>query len=314
VTGEINDGDYNFMMAVLWEECVNLEGTRVARTERPANRLPSGCWICTLRPARIVASSSFGSVEVPGILLRMKRAAILLASTICAIAQTPPAAVGNAGAGGKLFERNCAVCHGIDGKGGRGPGLNRPSLAHAPDDEALRRIIADGIPPEMPEGWFLTDDDLANVAAYVRSLGKLPAEAVPGDAGRGRQQYTQSGCSGCHVVQGEGGGYGVSLSDIGSRRNAAYIRNALINPAASLPEGFLLVQVSTESGRKIRGVRLNEDTFTIQLKDASGQILSFRKSSLKELQKLRGESPMPSYQALTPTALQDLIAYLVSLR
>src|SRR5258706_11340407 len=41
-------------------------------------------------------------------------------------AGNPVAAAGNA-----LFERNCAVCHGIGGTGGRGPSLNRARLSRA---------------------------------------------------------------------------------------------------------------------------------------------------------------------------------------
>jgi cytochrome c oxidase cbb3-type subunit 3 len=245
----------------------------------------------------------------------MLRAILVLVCATGAIAQTPPTPVGDPGAGGTLFELHCAVCHGIGATGGRGPGLNRASLAHAPDDAALRRVIAQGIPPEMPASWFLNDADVADVAAYVRSLGRTPASSVPGNPNNGRQVYLQSGCRSCHVIQGVGGGYGVSLSSIGSRRSAAYLMDALVSPAASLPDGFLLVRVSSESGRRILGVRINEDTFSIQLRDAAGRFYSFRKSSLSELQKLRGESPMPPYrELLPPSALQDLVAYLVSLR
>jgi mono/diheme cytochrome c family protein len=47
--------------------------------------------------------------------------------------------------GRKIFESQCALCHGQTGGGGRGPSLNRPQLNPAPDDEALRRVISDGI-------------------------------------------------------------------------------------------------------------------------------------------------------------------------
>ena len=42
-------------------------------------------------------------------------------------------------AGRRVFESQCAVCHGLKGGGGRGPNLNRPKLNKAPDDAALRR-------------------------------------------------------------------------------------------------------------------------------------------------------------------------------
>ena len=46
----------------------------------------------------------------------------------------------NLQAGRKIFESQCALCHGANGGGGRGPSLHRPKLERAPDDAALARI------------------------------------------------------------------------------------------------------------------------------------------------------------------------------
>ncbi len=221
----------------------------------------------------------------------------------------------NLAAGKRTFERHCALCHGIDGKGGRGPNLNRAHLLHAPDDRALKTFISEGIPPEMPEAWFLDEADVNNVAAFVRSLGKLPPESLPGDASRGAALFTKTGCARCHIVAGQGVGLGPALTDIGERRSAAHIRQAIANPASSLPEGFLFVKAVTASGQVIEGVRLNEDTFSIQIKDARGAFHSFRKQELMDLEKLRGQTPMPSYTSiLDAAALDDIVAYLASQR
>jgi cytochrome c oxidase cbb3-type subunit III len=218
-------------------------------------------------------------------------------------------------AGRRLFERHCALCHGIDGKGGRGPALNRVHLAHAPDDTALKAVIADGIPPNMPEAWFLNDEDVANLAAYVRSLGKIPPDPVPGDPGRGANVYAKSACSGCHILDGVGAGYGPELTGIGERRNAAFLLKAITIPSATLPEDFMFVKATTASGEAIEGIRANEDTFTIQIKDSGGKYHSLRKDDLKELHKLRGETPMPSFEGiLSASDMQDLVAYLASQR
>jgi cytochrome c oxidase cbb3-type subunit 3 len=224
----------------------------------------------------------------------------------------PPADVA---AGNRLFERHCAVCHGIEGKGGRGPALNRAKLPHAPDDPALQAVIAGGIPPNMPEGWFLTDDDVANLAAFVRSLSKIPSDPVPGDPARGATIYARSACSTCHIQNGAGVGYGPDLTAIGDRRNAAFLAKAVSKPATVLPEDFLLVKVTTASGETVEGLRANEDSFTIQVKDSSGRYHSFRKEELKEIDKRRGQSPMPSFEGiLSAVDLQDLVAFLASQR
>lgn len=218
-------------------------------------------------------------------------------------------------AGRKIYESQCALCHGQNGTGGRGPSLTRPKLSHAPDDESLRRVISNGIPPEMPGAWQLHDREISNVAAYVRSLGTIAPEPLTGDPMRGEALYRSKGCAGCHIVRGAGEGYGPELSDIGARRNAAYLRQTLLEPAKSIPEGFLMLEAVTASGQHVRGVRANEDTFSVQIRDAGGRYHSFRKSELKELRKLKGQTPMPSFRdALAGSELEDIVAYLAGLR
>jgi cytochrome c oxidase cbb3-type subunit III len=203
----------------------------------------------------------------------------------------------------------------MDGKGGRGPSLNRVKLSHAPDDAALRAVIANGIPPEMPEGWFLSETEVGQLAEYVRGFSKIEPEVLPGDAGRGAQVYAARGCGGCHIVAGQGSGFGTELTDVGARRSASHIEKTIMQPTATLPETFLLVQVTTAGGQILRGIRVNEDTFTIQFKDAAGQFYSLDKRELRELRKLRGETPMPSFaNLLSSSERQDLVAYLASLR
>jgi len=41
------------------------------------------------------------------------------------------------------------------------------------------------------------------------------------------------------MIAGKGNGFGPELTDIGARRNAAHLRQAVLRPATLLPEGFL---------------------------------------------------------------------------
>ena len=216
--------------------------------------------------------------------------------------------------GKRLFEAQCALCHGQDGGGGRGPTLLKPKLGKAPNNEALEKVIADGIPPEMPGSWQLNPKEVKAVATFVRSLGSIPPEIVSGDPDLGRDVYNKSGCASCHIISGTGSGFGPELTSLGSRRNAAHLRAAITNPEATLPEGFLLYQATPLQGPAIRGIRLAEDPFTIQLSDPSGRLHSFRRSSLKSLTPLPNQSPMPAYTKLSATDLDNLVAYLASLK
>ena len=220
-------------------------------------------------------------------------------------------------AGEKLFTVHCALCHGPKGEGGRGPMLTQAKLAHAPDDTALLKVIEEGIRgTEMPGAGALSDHEMRQTAAYVRSLGRVPMKPVPGDPARGAEVFRGKGnCAGCHSIHGEGGVSAPDLADIGAQRSAAYLRESLVDPQAAVPEGYLLVTVTTKNGQNIRGVRVNEDSFSIQVRDDSGRSHSLWKTDVAQIDKQRGKSPMPSFKGqLSEDELTDLVAYLASLK
>ncbi len=219
--------------------------------------------------------------------------------------------------GRQMFVAHCAVCHGIEGSGGRGPSLNHPSLRRVTGDKALFNLIQNGVEgSEMPAAWQLSEREVWQVAGYVRSLGHTTPVKLPGDADNGKRLYESKGaCAACHVARGRGGVLGPELTDIGARRSAGYLREALVDPGSSTPEGYLVVRVTTPDGRKLWGLRVNEDSFTIQLRDSSGHFHSFRKAGLAELKKDFNASLMPSYRgAFNASEMDDLICYLASLR
>lgn len=258
----------------------------------------------------------------------LKTAALLCGTLLFLTAQWASSAKAT-DEGARLFQLHCAACHGPKGEGGSGPTLAVPKLVHAPTEELLIRVITRGISGTAMPSSRLEPEQIKQVAAWVRKLGQLPPEKIPGNAGRGEQLYfAKGGCAQCHAIKGQGGASGPDLTDIGLRRGAAYLRTALTDPDAdvpkgsssyrsevSIPENFLQVRVVTKDGRRITGVRVNEDSFSIQLRDFSDRLHSFFKSELAELHKDWGKSPMPGYRALfSKEELDDVVAFLVSLR
>ena len=230
--------------------------------------------------------------------------------------------------GKQRFNVLCARCHGLEGTGGEGPNLNRPTLTQAQDDASLIEIIRNGIPAGgMPAALkYGSENELRQVVSYVRSLGRTAEVSIPGDVKAGLATYQKLGCSSCHNIGGEGGGFGPELTRIGAHRSPGYLRQAVMQPDAALPRGILPipgrglteslpVHIVTRDGREVQGIRVNEDSFTIQLKDAGNRFHTFRKADLQQLEKQPARSLMPSYEGrLSAAELDDLVAYLYSLK
>ena len=230
--------------------------------------------------------------------------------------QNPYTTAADLQSGEKLFLGQCGRCHGPKGEGGIGAILAQPRLRRAPDDESLFLVIREGVRgTEMPAGSTLSTREVWQLAAFVRSLGRVPIETVAGDPQRGQQVYQKGKCAQCHIANGQGTSVGPELSDVGARRSATYIRTSLVDPNADVPDRFAQLRITTKDGRRITGVRLAEDTFTIQLVDLTGRTYSFFKQELTDIKKDFDKSPMPGYRdVLSQSELDDLVAYLVSLR
>jgi mono/diheme cytochrome c family protein len=72
--------------------------------------------------------------------------------------------------------------------------------------------------------------------------------------------------------------------------------------------------VVTRDGRTIRGRRLNEDSFTIQVIDEQSRLVSLVKADLRSFE-LVPSSSMPSFEnTLTADERADVVAYLLSLK
>jgi putative heme-binding domain-containing protein len=229
------------------------------------------------------------------------------------------------------FRINCAFCHGLGARGGgRGPDLTRAQKRHGNSDADMFHTINDGVPgTAMPpngttgQGVGMTDEEIWQVITYIRSQQvKAPAQPI-GNAVHGKELfYGDANCSGCHMVEGKGGRLGPDLSGIGTARAPEAIVDSVRNPSRRLapglseamkefPQEYETVVVVTTDGKEIRGVTMNEDSFSLQMMDRNEQIYLFEKSRLRSDTKSR-KSAMPPYDnaTLSDQDLQDIVAYL----
>src|SRR5947209_1903100 len=200
--------------------------------------------------------------------------------------------------------------------GGRGPNLVSAPLSHGETDDSIKRVIRIGVPgTTMPAFSDFTPEELSQIVDYIRSLNKggVRQQHVSGNAALGRQVYDKSGCAGCHRIGDQGSIFGPDLNRIGAARSVEYIRASIVNPSEDIPEAFEGVTVVTRQGQKIQGIRINEDTFTLQLRDTNQMIRMFLKEELRSVT-YEKKSMMPAYNSLSESDLQNLVAYLVTLR
>jgi len=126
-----------------------------------------------------------------------------------------------------LYQKNCAGCHGQDGKGNTALALANPVYLAIASDDTIRRVTASGIRGSlMPafaqsSGGTLTDEQIEILVREMRTrwaktnetLGPPPYAANErGDAARGAQAYATF-CAGCHGPEGKGTKKGSSIVD-----------------------------------------------------------------------------------------------------
>jgi len=147
----------------------------------------------------------------------------------------PKPGKGDVARGKAVYEKKCAVCHGVDGKGnGAAEFVLFPkprdftkgifkirSTTTLPSDSDLLRTITQGIPgTSMPSWGTLPETDRWDLVAFVESLSprfteekvgpqvKIPKPPPPSQAllNLGKEYYKEAGCFDCHGTTGRGDG------------------------------------------------------------------------------------------------------------
>jgi cytochrome c oxidase cbb3-type subunit III len=239
---------------------------------------------------------------------------ILLAVAALAPGQSPPATPAARAAGEKIFRSHCAGCHGLKGAGGSGPSLTTGIFYHGGTDADLFRNISEGIPGTAMPDQFFSSAQIWQIVAYVRSLSATPVRPkLTGNATHGAQLFREKGCSGCHLVKGDGGVRGPDLSVIGSQRSVGHLRESILDPGVKVDPAYWVAKILMKDGANRTGFILNQDTYSVQLLEFSAGLQMLSRSDFKDFGLDRG-SIMPSYKGkLSDSELDDLVAFLASL-
>lgn len=217
--------------------------------------------------------------------------------------------------GVRLYGAQCQLCHGATGDTVAGVSLRLGRFKRAVTDDDLGTVIANGVTPAMPS-FKLSADETRGLIAFIRAGFDPSGVAVKvGNVERGKALFSgKGGCATCHRVTGTGPLTAPDLSDIGAQRTPAALQRSLLEPSKAMLPINRPVAITTASGKTIKGRRTNEDTFSVQLVDDAGALVTLLKKDIKAMDTAK-TSPMP---AATPTLsadeVADVVGYLLSLR
>lgn len=229
-----------------------------------------------------------------------------------------PELTGEAAAGGALFAKNCAFCHGRDAMGGEtGPDLTLSKMVLADTDGSkISAVVTEGrIEKKMPAFQFSTEELLtlvaflrARVAAAAAMKGRRRGVDVSdlqtGDADSGKKYFDGAGgCAKCHSPTGDLAGIARRFEGLQLEMRMLYPKDAKSSVIVTLP-----------SGQTITGTLAYLDEFTVGLRDKDGVYHSWAVERVKYTVDSPVQAHVEQLAKYTDDDIHNLMAYLQTLR
>ncbi|MBI1833153.1 MAG: HEAT repeat domain-containing protein [Planctomycetes bacterium] len=178
------------------------------------------------------------------------------------------------------------------------------ALQHVPDDARYR--VQD-----------LAKRLNVDAAKQKARLDELQPLTSGGSVEQGRDIYfgNKAACSTCHAINNKGGGVGPDLGKIGAIRSGRDLLESIVFPSASFARGFEPYVVETKAGKTHSGILSRESTDAVYLMTTERVEIRIGRDEIETFAPGRVSiMPQGLDAQLTRRALQDLLAYLQSLR
>lgn len=221
-------------------------------------------------------------------------------------AQTLPEGTGKA-----ALQRICGACHSVNVATSQR--MTRAQWNAVVNDMVSRGAQGTSGELESVVNYLSTNFGKGNVSPP----GGEPAEHLAPLSGvaiaAAKKLIQTNGCLSCHRIGDAGSYLGPDMNDVGSNLSAEQIQHALSSPNHMVQPSNRTVQLVTDNGQRVTGRILNQDAFSVQLIDASGELKSFEKATLRQFE-IVTTNPMPSYATkLDNEDMKTIVRYLASL-
>jgi cytochrome c oxidase cbb3-type subunit 3 len=213
-----------------------------------------------------------------------------------------------------IYSQRCADCHGAEAKGtDTGPDLMRSPLLMRDRlgselGPALKRLPGHDSRLGAAQVIDLTHFLKQQIEATAVNRNPVtPPNVLTGDATAGRA-YFDGTCAGCHSVTGD-------LAGIGKKFGYPLdLQQRFLFPRRSKPQRVTVTPPGV-SGELVRGTLIQIDDFDVSLRDAAGQVRSWKRSA--DL-RVEVEDPLDRHHELldvyTDRDIHNVVRYLESLK
>ena len=169
----------------------------------------------------------------------------------------------------------------------------------------------DALTARLVDLWGeVRQSDADRRALIDRLRGQLTAETLAAaDHSRGRGLFARD-CGTCHVLYGEGRSLGPDLTG-SNRTNLDYVLENVVDPSASVGEGFRAVTFLLEDGRSLTGVISQADDRTLTIRTATETLVLDRREIDEQAVQSKSLMPDGMLASYADADIRDLVAYLM---
>jgi putative membrane-bound dehydrogenase-like protein len=183
------------------------------------------------------------------------------------------------------------------------PAFQVRQMSTFPDDEVRRRTSE-----LWPELRMVSTEKKTRIEQLKSRLA--PTDLASADLSKGRQRFVQA-CATCHTLFGQGTKIGPDLTGA-QRANLDYLLENIVDPAATVTEGFRMSTVVLSDGRLLSGILANQGAPILALQTPTER-LAINRADVEEIH-ASTLSLMPEglLDPLPEKDLRDLVGYLMS--